>query len=93
LGASNLAHSIARRGRLAPGAGIKSLSPDGSAMPAGGTSVAAPFVTGAIALVWSEFPKASAARVRMAIVRAAPARQPSIVPPLLHAWAIHEAMR
>jgi subtilisin family serine protease len=89
---SNLAHSIARRGRLAPGAGINSLSPDGSPLPAGGTSVAAPFVTGAIALVWSEFPGASAARVRMAILGAAPARQPSIVPPLLNAWAIHQAM-
>jgi len=89
---SNLAHSIAMRGRLAPGVDVISLSADGRAVRCGGTSVAAPFVTGALALVWSEFPKASAACVRRAVARAAPMRRLTVVPPLLDAWAIYRAM-
>jgi subtilisin family serine protease len=89
---SNLAHSTAERGQRAPGEGIASLSADGTAVPAGGTSVAAPFVTGAIALVWSECPDAGAARVRLAIRQAYSPRPRTVVPPLLNAWAIHEAM-
>jgi subtilisin family serine protease len=90
---SNLAHSIALRGRLAPGVDVISLSADGRAVPAGGTSVAAPFVTGALALVWSEFPDACASRVRGALARSAPMRRLTVVPPLLDAWAIYQAMQ
>jgi subtilisin family serine protease len=92
LGESNLGNSIGRRGLSAPGEGITSLGTDAKAVPSGGTSVAAPFVTGAIALVWSQFPDASAGQVRLAVTQAHAQRRPTVVPALLNAWAIHNAM-
>ena len=53
---SNLGNSIGRRGLGAPGDRITSLGAQGEPLTFGGTSAAAPFVTGAIALLWSEFP-------------------------------------
>ena len=38
--------------------------PEGKAVTFGGTSVAAPFVTGGVALLWSEFPIAPATEPR-----------------------------
>lgn len=81
---SNLGSSIGRRGLLAPGEGITSLSADGGQMTSGGTSAAAPFVTGAIALLWSLFPSAGAARIKQALTQSG--RRNSVVPPLLNAW-------
>src|SRR5262249_243591 len=49
---SNLGSSIGRRGLSAPGDGITSLGAEGKSVTLGGTSAAAPFVTGAIALLW-----------------------------------------
>jgi subtilisin family serine protease len=83
---SNLGNSIGRRGLSAPGDGITSLGAAGQTLTLGGTSVAAPFVTGAAALLWSAFPSASAADIRRAITGAAP-RRASVVPPLLNAAA------
>jgi len=86
---SNLGASIGRRGLAAPGVNISSLGTDGKPRSFGGTSAAAPFVTGAIALLWSEFPAAEAARIRFAITQ--PGRRPrALVPPLLDAWAAYE---
>src|SRR6266480_1930244 len=93
LNESNFGNSIGRRGMSAPGEGITSLGTDSKAVPSGGTSVAAPFVTGAIALVWSEFPDASAGQVKLAVTKAHAQRRPTVVPALLNAWAIHAAMR
>jgi subtilisin family serine protease len=70
LNESNLRHSIGRHGLLAPGEQIMSLGSEGGPLTLGGTSAAAPFVTGAIALVWSLFPSASAATLRLAIAGA-----------------------
>ena len=63
---SNLGGSIGRRGLSAPGDAITSLGADGESLTLGGTSVAAPFVTGATALLWSVFPSASAAEIQWA---------------------------
>ena len=93
LNESNLGNSIGRRGLSAPGEGITSLGTVGDAVPSGGTSVAAPFVTGAIALVWSEFPDTGAGQVRLAVTQAHAQRRPTVVPALLNAWAIHTALR
>jgi subtilisin family serine protease len=93
LSESNLGNSIGRRGLSAPGEGITSLGTVGDAAPSGGTSVAAPFVTGAIALVWSEFPSASAGQIRVAITQAHTQCPPTVIPPLLNAGAIYAAMR
>jgi subtilisin family serine protease len=92
LGESNLGGSIARHGLLAPGEQVTSLGSDGKPQTFGGTSAAAPFVTGAIGLLWSEFPSASAAEIRLAL------RQPTgrwrrvVVPPLLDASAAYQFM-
>jgi subtilisin family serine protease len=66
---SNLGNSIGRRGLGAPGDQITSLGAEGKPLTLGGTSAAAPFVTGAIALMWSEFPNASATVIKLAIAQ------------------------
>ena len=89
---SNLGSSIGRRGLSAPGEGITSLGTNGQALTFGGTSVAVPFVTGAIALLWSEFPTASAAQIKLAITRAYQPRRASVVPPLLDAASAYQVL-
>jgi subtilisin family serine protease len=86
LSLSNLGSSIGRRGLSAPGSDVKGL-------PSGGTSVAAPFVTGTLGLVWSEFFDASASQLRSAVTQAHAQRRPTVVPTLLNAWGIHNVMR
>jgi subtilisin family serine protease len=93
LSRSNLAGSIGRRGLGAPGERITSSGANGKPLTLGGTSAAAPFVTGAIALLWSQFPAAPAAEVKGAIARAHAPRRRTVVPPLLDAWAGYQAMR
>ncbi len=89
---SNLSHSAGGRGLAAPGERITSLGTNATTYTFGGTSAATPFVTGAIALVWSEFPAATAADIKAAIARARTTRRRTIVPPLLNAWAVYKAM-
>lgn len=89
---SNLGRSIGQRGLSAPGDGVTSLGAEGGTLTLGGTSVAVPFVTGAIALLLSEFPSASASDVRLAVGGALAARRASVVPPLLDASAAYEAL-
>ncbi len=87
---SNLGSSIGTRGLSAPGDNITSLGSEGQSLTLGGTSVAVPFVTGAIALLWSEFPAATAAQIKLAITQASAPRRASIVPPLLDAAAAYQ---
>ncbi len=84
--------SIGRRGLGAPGSDITSLGTNGKSLTSGGTSVAAPFVTGAIALLWSEFPSASAVAVKLAVTQGYAPRRTTVVPPLLDAWAAYQVM-
>ena len=44
-----------------------------------------PFVTGAAALLWSEFPSVTAAGIKLAMGGASTHRRASVVPPLLDA--------
>jgi subtilisin family serine protease len=92
IGTSNLAGSIGRRGLSAPGEAVTSLGPEGKALTLSGTGFAVPFVTGALALLWSVFPAAKAAEVRSAVTRAHLGGRTSIVPPLLDASAAYHAM-
>lgn len=93
IGESNLGGSVGRRGLRAPGENITSLGTNGTTQTLGGTSAAAPFVTGAIALLWSEFLGASAARIKLAVTQASTRRRRSIAPPLLDAWAAYQTMK
>jgi subtilisin family serine protease len=92
VGHSNFGASIGRRGLGAPGEHITSLGTSERPMTLSGTSAAAPFVTGAVALLWSEFPGASAAAVRTAVTQPAPGLRRSVVPPLLDAWQAHQSL-
>jgi subtilisin family serine protease len=89
---ATLGSSIGRRGLSAPGVEITSLGPGSSLVTLGGTSAAAPFVTGTIALLWSKFPNACATDVRLAVTNASGARRSTVVPPLLDAWAAYEEL-
>jgi subtilisin family serine protease len=93
LNESNLGNSIGRRGLMAPGDGITSLSTEGKSITLGGTSVAVPFVTGAIALLWSEFLSATAAQIKIAITQAYMPRRAAIVPPLLNANTAYQFLQ
>lgn len=92
LNESNVGSSIGRRGLSAPGADITSLGTAGQPLALGGTSVAVPFVTGAIALLWSEFPAANAAQIKLAITQAYQPRRASVVPPLLNAASAYQTL-
>jgi subtilisin family serine protease len=93
VGQTNLGSSVGRRGLLAPGEGVVSLGAEREPLSLGGTSVAAPFVTGTIALLWSMFPTASAAEVKHAVTIGDPKRRrTTIVPPLLDAWASYQTI-
>ena len=89
---SNLGRSIGRRGLSAPGNNITSLGAEGKSLRLGGTSVAAPFVTGAIALLWSEFPASTAAQIKFAITHAHAPRRTTVIPPLLNVQAAYQIM-
>ena len=89
---SNLGGSIGRRGIGAPGDRVTSLGAEGKPLTLGGTGVAAPFVTGAVALLRSEFPTASAGHVKLAVTQPPSRRRTSVVPPLLDAWASFQSL-
>jgi subtilisin family serine protease len=93
LDRSNLGHSIGRRGLSAPGDAITSLGTAGHLLTSGGTSAAAPFATGAIALLWSAYPSAAANDVRVAVTQGQVRRRRTVVPPLLDAWAAYQVMQ
>lgn len=89
---SNLGGSVGRQGLSALGASVTSLGAEGEPLTLGGTSVAAPFVTGAIALLWSEYFGASAGQIKHAVTQLALRRRASVVPPLLDAEAAYRAL-
>ena len=92
LGESNLGRSIGRQGLSAPGEQVTSLGSDGKPQTFAGTSAAAPFVTGAIGLLWSEFPSAGAAEIRLALRQPTGRWRKTVVPPLLDASAAYRFM-
>jgi subtilisin family serine protease len=91
LAQSNLGASIGRRGLTAPGDAITSLSASSGHATFSGSSAAVPFVSGAIALLWSVFPRASAGQLRLAVTGSV-ARRRSVTPPLLDASAAFAAL-
>jgi subtilisin family serine protease len=92
VGFSNFGTTIARRGLSGPGDGVTSLGSAGEPIRLGGTSVAAPLVTGAIALMWSMIPSATAAELKLAVTQGSGRRRAAIVPPLLNAWVAYQSL-
>ncbi len=93
LAQSNYGLSIGQLGLLAPGASITSLAAAGKLATIGGTSIAAPFVTGTIALLFSLYPNISSTVVRTSLVQPSLSRRKSIVPPLLNATSALEYIK
>ena len=83
---------IGRRGLGAPGEDVTSLAPGGGRLQLGGSSAAAPFVSGAAALIWSQFPGVSGAQVRLVLETSAGKRRRSVVPPPLDAWSAYRTI-
>jgi subtilisin family serine protease len=91
---SNFGPSIRSRGLMAPGVNIKSTYPGGQCTSMSGTSFAAPFVTGCVALLWSIFGNYTAASIIYSVITAASsARRRSVIPPLLNAQAAWELLK
>jgi len=86
----NLSASIGQRGLAAPGQDLLSVSSDGAPARFSGTSAACPLVTGAAALLWSEYPSMTAAQIKEAL--AGGRRQRSIVPPTMDAWGAFQTL-
>jgi subtilisin family serine protease len=91
-GSSNIGPSIGRRGVLAPGINITSTSPGVGYTTMSGTSVAVPFVTGTLALLWSLLPKANAEELIFS-VRNTQYNRTNIIPPLLDGEAALEQLK
>jgi subtilisin family serine protease len=92
INGTNLGRSIGKLGLSAPGDNITSLGTEGKPLTSAGTSVAVPFVTGTIALLWSVFPAATAAQIKLALLHTSSPRRAALVPPLLDANAAYQSL-
>jgi subtilisin family serine protease len=92
LAASNLGRAIGLGGVGGPGDGVSSVTLDGQPAVASGTSVAASFVAGTAALLWSLHPTAGPADLKHALLASGSGRRTTIVPPLLDAWRAYRVL-
>jgi subtilisin family serine protease len=88
---SNFGRSIGKKGLMAPGIDIASTAPDGRYTRMSGTSAAAPFVTGTIALLWSIFPYVPAHKIISSLISNT-LHNRTIIPPLLHAHKAYQVL-
>jgi len=82
---SNFGLSTGLRGLLSPGVNITSTMPEGRFGSMSGTSVASPFVTGSLALLWSIFPDVTANQIRNSVILNNNKHRRTIIPQLLDA--------
>ena len=90
---STIGRSIGRSGLGAPGVEITSLGTHGRPVTASGTSAAAPFVTGAVALLCAQFPDASGREIKSALLAARTRRPATVIPPLMDAWRAYHVLQ
>jgi subtilisin family serine protease len=90
---SNVGRSIGRSGLGAPGVGISSLGAGRTPLTCSGTSAAAPFVTGAVALLCSEFPDASGHDIKSGLLAMRAEQRTTVVPPLMDAWGSYQFLQ
>ncbi|RAJ05024.1 subtilase family protein [Chitinophaga skermanii] len=83
VAASNIGRSIGLRGLMAPGWQMQHIKSGGGHTALSGTSVAAPFVTGSISLLWSLYPEAKAGDIHAAFTKSQAGKR-GIIPPLLN---------
>ncbi|GAA1497851.1 hypothetical protein GCM10009628_28550 [Paeniglutamicibacter kerguelensis] len=89
---AHIAASIGRSGLGAPGKDVFGLASSGGTAVFTGTSIAAPFVTGAAVLLRSIYPAVAASEVKHALISTRAGQQRSIVPGLLNAWAAYQLL-
>ena len=89
LETSNLSGTAVMRGLAVPGVAVTSLDPSGLSVTRSGTSVAAPFVTGALALLASLLPDISLEKLKFSLIQSARRRRTGIVPPMMDAAAAY----
>lgn len=91
---SNFGPSVGNRGLMAPGVNITSTSSAGGYIQMSGTSFAAPFVTGSLALLWSLFPRITAAELINAVRRSSSGcLHRSIIPALLNVEKAYDLLK
>lgn len=89
---SNIGSSIGKRGLMAPGDGVMSIRVSDKVSGFRGTSIAAPFVTGTIALLLSEFPNAKGYLINNIVRQPQTMRRRTVIPPLLDAWEAYQTL-
>ncbi|MEU4562381.1 S8 family serine peptidase [Actinoplanes sp. NPDC023936] len=89
---ANLGASIGRGGLGGPGEGVTSLSEKGGYIKGGGTSAAAAFVTGAVALLWALLPTIEAQALVWGLKTRRRMTRPSVAPPILDAEGAYQAL-
>lgn len=90
---SNVSPTIGKGGLCAPGVDILTAVPGADYASISGTSAAAAFVTGGIALLWSEAPATPALEMRTIVLQSAMREHRSIVPPLFDVEAARMCRR
>jgi subtilisin family serine protease len=88
---SNLGRSLSKRGLSVPAQSVTSLNSKGGTLTFGGTSAAAPFVTGTIALLLSTLPMTSGEQIKSLLIPSISRERASITPPMLDAWRAYES--
>lgn len=83
LGYTNCGASIGRQGLMAPGLAIPSYGVDGTPVLSSGSSIAAPFVSGAVALLMSVVGRSRSVDIRAAMRSSGLPPGRSVIPPLL----------
>lgn len=87
---TNIGPTIGTRGLMAPGINITSTAASGGYNTSSGNSIAAAFVTGTLALLWSIFPTKNASELKHSILRQ---NKRTIIPPLLDAYTAFQILK